>query len=97
MTKTLKITFPHKCIGCELCVQEVQRQLGKVGLDGSPIRIFKNKEERILLGEIKFTIEIDNSVNELDIKKIKEICPTGVFTVEETKIKKKDDLEKLLE
>jgi ferredoxin len=83
MVKLLKISFPEKCIGCELCILEVQRQLNKVGLDGSPIRIFRNKEERILLGEVTYTIELDPSVGNLKLEGIKKACPTGVFTIED--------------
>lgn len=82
MAKILKITFPENCIGCELCVLEVQRQLNKAGLDGSPIRIFRNQEEDVI-GEVAFTIDMDKSVNELKIEKVKNICPTGVFTIED--------------
>lgn len=94
MAKVLKLTFPEKCIGCDLCVLEAQRQMKKIGLDGAPLRVFKNKEERILLGDITFSIDIDSKVNELDIKKIEKICPTGVFTVEEAD---ETDDEQLLE
>lgn len=83
MAKTLKITFPEKCIGCELCVAEVQRQLNKVGLDGSPIRVFRNNEDHNVFGNVTYIIELDNTVDSLAINKIKDICPTGVFTVEE--------------
>jgi hypothetical protein len=79
---SIKATFPQKCIGCELCVMEVQRQLGRAGLDGSLIRILKsfNETERT----VEYAINIDPQVNTLDITKIREICPTGVFTTEET-------------
>ena len=92
MAKSLKVTFPKKCNGCELCVYEVQRQLKKVGLDGSPIRIFRNKESDSIFGNITFEINIDNSVNSLDIKKISKICPTKVYTIEEV-----EEEEKLLQ
>lgn len=78
MTKILKAAFPKKCIGCELCLMEAQCQMGKVGLDGSPIRIFRNSEEGL-----SFEIDLDPLVNDLDIKKIAEVCPTKVFTIEE--------------
>ncbi len=83
MAKIIKITFPENCIGCELCVIEVQRQLNKLGLEGSPIRIFRNQEEN-MIGEVIFTIDMDKTVNKLKVEKIKNICPTGVFTVEES-------------
>ena len=94
MPKVLKVSFPEKCTGCELCVFEVQRQLNKIGLDGSPIRIFKNKEERVLLGDVVFTVDLDPKVNKNDLEKIKGICPTGVFTIEEVG---KEQQEQLLE
>ncbi len=94
MAKILKATFPEKCIGCEMCVLEAQRQLKKVGLDGSPVRIFKNKEERVLLGEIIFSIDIDPNVQNLKIEKIAKICPTAVFTIEEVE---KEEEPQLLE
>jgi ferredoxin len=81
MAKNLKVTFPENCIGCELCAFEVQRQFQKAGLEGSLIRIFKEKKdkERILT----FTVELDPLVHKLDIERIRDICPTGVFTIEE--------------
>lgn len=92
MAKVLKITFPEKCIGCELCVFEAQRQLNLIGLDASLIRIFKNKEDQIILGEVTFTIDMDPKVNDLKIDKIREICPTGVFTIEEVDEKEEGQL-----
>lgn len=78
MSKFLKISFPEKCIGCELCIAETQRQLGKIGLEGALIRILK---------ENAFSVQIDPSVNKLTLQKIVESCPTGVFTIE----KKEED------
>jgi NAD-dependent dihydropyrimidine dehydrogenase PreA subunit len=43
MSKTLKAVRPEKCNGCELCVLESQRQLEKVGLEESLIRVFTGK------------------------------------------------------
>lgn len=83
MAKILKVSFPQKCIGCELCIFEIQRQLNKVGLEGSPIRIFKSVDPNDLLGEIVFKIELDPIINDYDIKKLVEVCPTQVFTIEE--------------
>jgi hypothetical protein len=80
MPKVLKATFKKNCIGCEMCVAEVQHQLGKVGLEGSPIRIFRAIDEK---GRLTFSVDIDPRVNELDIEKIAGICPTLVFTIEE--------------
>ena len=78
MSKIIKIAFSKKCTGCELCLMEAQRQLGKVGLDGSPIRIFRNSENGL-----SFEIDLDPVVNELDVRKISEICPEKVFIVED--------------
>ena len=75
--KVLKIIFPKKCIGCELCVLEAQRQLGKVGIEGSFIRIFKNEHS------LEFNISIDPQISTLDLEKIKNICPTQVFEIAE--------------
>jgi copper chaperone CopZ len=70
----LKASFTEECNGCELCIMEVQRQLKKIGLEGSLIRV---------LGILEFRIDLDQQVNKLDIEKIKQICPKNVFTVEE--------------
>jgi NAD-dependent dihydropyrimidine dehydrogenase PreA subunit len=74
LKKFLKVSFPEKCIGCELCVAETQRQLNIAGLEGSLIRILK---------ENAFLVQVDPGINKLNIQKIIEICPTGVFTIEE--------------
>lgn len=79
MSKFLKISFPQKCIGCELCVLEVQRQFEKIGLEGSLIRVFKSKKQDSDF--LKFSIDLDPRINKMDIEKIKEICPTLVFEV----------------
>lgn len=68
--------LPQKCIGCELCVFESQRQLGKMGLEGAFIRIFRDTTS--------FSIVLDPQINTLDIEKIKEICPVGVFEILES-------------
>ncbi|KKU31982.1 MAG: hypothetical protein UX44_C0002G0015 [candidate division WWE3 bacterium GW2011_GWA1_46_21] len=73
--KTLRVAFPERCVGCELCVMEVQRQLKKVGLDGSLIRILREKSG--------YTISIDPKVDSMGIEKIKLSCPTLVFSLEE--------------
>ena len=73
--KVLRATFPKKCNGCELCVLEAQRQLGKVGIEEAFIRVFKSESG------IEFNISFDPQVNNLDIQKIKRICPTQVFEV----------------
>jgi len=79
MTKTLEVKFPNRCVGCELCVFEVQRQLDKVGLEGSFIRIFRAKNPKTK--NIEFSIETDPHIGDLDVEKIKGICPNGVFGV----------------
>lgn len=79
--KKLKAEFKKNCIGCELCVMEAQRQLGKVGLEDSPIRVFKKKNKDTLVYEIN----LDPSVNKLNIQKIVNICPVLVFSIEEEK------------
>ncbi len=80
--KVLKVYFPDKCIGCELCVMEAQRQLNKAGLDGSLIRIFRSSDEEEG-SELTYSIEMDPNINDLDIEKISKSCPTLVFKVEE--------------
>ncbi|OGC47896.1 hypothetical protein A2886_01400 [candidate division WWE3 bacterium RIFCSPHIGHO2_01_FULL_42_13] len=85
MAKVLKASFEKNCIGCELCVLEVQRQLGKVGLEGSPIRIFRKEKSA---DKLSFSVDIDPSVNELDIEKVHNICPALVFTLEDSEEEK---------
>ena len=75
--KILKIAFPQKCSGCQLCIFEAQRQLAKVGLEDALIRIFKDETG------INFSIDMDPRVHSLDINQIKKICPTGVFEIVE--------------
>ena len=77
MAKTLKVKFQNKCIGCELCVFEAQRQLAKIGLDGSLIRILRNPQGN------SFFIELDPKISKLAIEKICAICPTQVFDLVE--------------
>lgn len=86
MPKFLKVKFPEKCIGCELCVMNAQAQLKKFGLEGAPIRIFRktDSDEEVIPSEISFSIEMDPRVNELDVEKISRICPTGVFSIDES-------------
>lgn len=81
MIKKLIVSFPEKCIGCELCVLEAQRQLNKVGLDGALIRILRHQGEESK--SLEFHINLDPQVNSLDIESIRDICPDGVFTIEE--------------
>lgn len=79
MAKSLKIQFPQKCIGCELCVLEMQKQLDKVGLEGALIRILRNEKKGSEF--LEYTIDLDPRVNKLDIEEIKNICPTDVFEI----------------
>jgi hypothetical protein len=81
MPKTLKATKTEKCNGCELCVLESQRQLEKIGLEGSLIRIFISKDPEKEYP--KFNLDIDPRTNSIDIEKIKIICPKSVFEIEE--------------
>lgn len=55
---------------------EVQRQLNKIGLNGSPIRVFRNGT--------KFTVKVDITDSNIDLSKIREVCPTQVFTIQES-------------
>lgn len=79
MAKTLKPTQMDKCIGCELCLLEAQRQLKKVGLEESLIRVFRKKSPDTQ--NIEFDLEIDPRINILDVEKISSICPREVFEV----------------
>jgi len=79
MPKILKPTQPEKCIGCEMCVFEAQRQLKKVGMEESLIRVFRKKSEG--KQNVEFELEIDPRINILDIDKISSICPRSVFEV----------------
>ena len=60
---------------------EAQRQLKKVGLEDSLIRIFKKKNDKV--NGFDFFIEIDPRINQLDVNKIKDICPSKVFEIVE--------------
>lgn len=88
MPKTLKATQPDKCNGCELCSLEAQRQLKKVGLEESLIRIFRKKGEDPQT--IDNSVEIDPRINMLNIDKVSEICPKSVLEIvdeEENQVK----------
>jgi hypothetical protein len=50
-----------------------------MGLEGSLIRILKNKKENSDF--LEYAIDLDPRINDLDIVKIKGICPTGVFEI----------------
>lgn len=77
--RVLKAEFSNRCNGCELCVFQAQRQLKKIGIEGSHIRILRSKNQDVM----NFSVDLDPRVNELDIEKIKAICPTLVFTIVE--------------
>lgn len=81
MSKTIKPTQQDKCNGCEMCLFEAQRQLKKIGLEESLIRIFRNKESES--GKVGFSVEIDPRINALNLEKISLICPKGVFEIQE--------------
>lgn len=82
MTKILKAAYPERCTGCEMCVIEAQHQLKKLGLEGALIRIFRKKDKNNK-ENVVFSIDIDPRVNNLDIERIKNICPQGVFSIED--------------
>ena len=75
MIENLKIDFPEKCNGCELCVMVSQRQFKKAGLDGALIRVFREGTS--------FSIHLDPQVNTLNLEKIKKACPREVFSISE--------------
>lgn len=81
MPQILKATQPEKCNGCELCLLEAQRQLKKVGLEESLIRVFRKKGTDPQT--IDHSLEIDPRINMLNVEKISEICPKEVFEVSE--------------
>lgn len=81
MAKTLKPTQEDMCNGCEMCVFESQRQLKKVGLEESLIRVFRNKVGKSTKNE--FSLEIDPRISALNLEKIKSICPREVFEITE--------------
>jgi ferredoxin len=81
MTKILRAKFPNKCTGCELCVAEVQRQLGKVGIDGALIRVFRTKKENSEY--LEFRVEIDPRIKSMDMEMLLKICPNNTFEIVE--------------
>ena len=81
MTLTIKPKNSEKCNGCELCLLEAQRQLKKVGLDQSLIRVFSKRKKGSEY--LEHSIDVDPRVSSLDIEKIKNICPREVFVIEE--------------
>jgi hypothetical protein len=82
--KILKATFENRCNGCELCILEAQRQLGKVGLSDSPIRILRDSSS----SNLYFHVVIDEELlGKINLEEISKICPTGVFEI----IEEEDD------
>jgi len=78
--KILRATFENRCNGCELCVLEAQRQLGKVGLSNSSIRILRDATS----SNLYFHVVIDDEVlDKINLDQIVKICPTGVFEIVE--------------
>jgi hypothetical protein len=76
--KILKATFENRCNGCELCVLESQRQLNKVGLSDSPIRVLRDVNS----ANLYFHIVVDEDLLEkINLNEIVKICPTGVFEI----------------
>lgn len=74
MTKKLIVSFPEKCIGCELCVLLAHKLAeGSLGISKSPIKVIKEGE--------KYNLDADEG-RISDPDKISDICPTNVFTVE---------------
>lgn len=75
--KIIKATFENRCVGCELCLFEAQRQLGKIGIIDSPIRILKEKSGN----KIYLHVELDERVQDLNISEIQKVCPALVFEI----------------
>ena len=81
MPKNIKPVQQDMCNGCEMCVFEAQRQLKRVGLEESLIRVFRKKAEDS--NKITFSLEIDPRINVLNLEKIASICPKDVFEIRE--------------
>jgi len=57
---------------------EAQRQLKKVGLSDSPIRILRDNTS----SNLYFYVELNGSLlTKLNINEIFKVCPTGVFEI----------------
>ncbi|OGC49241.1 hypothetical protein A3F07_00105 [candidate division WWE3 bacterium RIFCSPHIGHO2_12_FULL_38_15] len=62
----------------------MQRQINKIGFEGSVIRVLKKPRMNTDGADgLEYSIVLDPQINKFDIKKIKEICPTQVFTIED--------------
>ena len=77
MSKILKVTNEKACIGCDLCVLLSSRLVNqKLSINKSPIdvkRVGRN-----------YVVTIDPGVS-INPTKIVNICPTGVFSLENDK------------
>ncbi|HLD51569.1 hypothetical protein A3K34_04180 [candidate division WWE3 bacterium RIFOXYC1_FULL_40_10] len=75
---TLTISKSNKCIGCEMCVFETQRQLKRIGLEGSLIRIFRDND---IGKDSSYKVLIDPTIVACDLEKIAAICPNQVLVI----------------
>ena len=72
MAKKLEVTNEKACIGCDLCVLFASNLINKkLSITNSPIDVKKIKSG--------YKVTIDPGVD-IPIKKIVNICPTGVFS-----------------
>ncbi len=69
MEKTIKASYQSRCSGCEMCLMECQRQMKKVGLEGSYIRVLRDSKNGL-----EFRVYVDPKVKELNIAKITKAC-----------------------
>jgi len=76
--KILKATFENRCNGCELCILEAQRQLGKVGLSDTPVRVLRDASSSNLYFHL---VIYEEALENLNLEEIVKICPTGVFEI----------------
>ena len=85
MAKTIKPAKEDMCNGCEMCVFEAQRQVGKVGLEESLITVFKKStaSDKPNTDKVNYSLEIDPRISALNLEKISKICPRDVFEISE--------------
>ena len=77
MSKILKVTNEKACIGCDLCVLLSSRLVNQeLSINKSPIDVQR-------VGK-SYKVTIDPGVN-VNAEKIVNICPTGVFSLEDDK------------
>lgn len=57
-----------------MCVMECQRQLQRVGLEGSYIRVLRNVKRGT-----RFEVNIDPLINKIKSSRIIGVCPRSVF------------------